>query len=316
MSGPERSVQAFAPATVSNVGCGFDIFGFAVEGPGDRVTATRSREPGVVLRAVFGDGGALPRAAERNTAGVAAAQVLAAAGADGGLGLVLHKEMPLASGLGSSAASAVAAALAADAALRAGLPREVLLRCAVEAERMACGAAHGDNAAPCLYGGFVLVRKDLQVTPLPVPEDLFCALLRPHVAVDTGAARAGLPETVPIADAVEQWGNTAALVAALFRSDEQLLASAVRDRFAEPLRQGRVPAFEAMREAALGAGALACGLSGSGPTVFALCCGAEVARLVSRSMGQAFETSSTLTYDNFVSPVGTRGAYLLPEDSP
>lgn len=311
-----RRARAFAPATVSNVGCGFDIFGFAVDGPGDRVTATRVERPGIALVDIEGDGGALPREAERNTAGVAASRVLAEAGARGGLDLVLHKAMPLASGLGSSAASAVAAAVAADAALGAGLPTDVLLRCAVEGERAACGAAHADNVAPCLHGGFVLVRKGLQVTPLPVPEGLFCALLRPHVAVDTGAARAGLPDTVPVPDAVEQWGNTAALVAALFRSDWELLAAAVTDRFAEPLRQGKVPAFREMRDAALEAGALACGLSGSGPTLFALCRGAEAARAVSQSMARALERVSSLPYDAFISPVGSPGARLITEGSP
>lgn len=308
-----RKVRAFAPATVSNVGCGFDIFGFAVEGLGDTVTAMRVRAPGVTLKAIYGDGGALPLAAERNTAGVAAAQVLARAGQEGGLELELQKDMPLSSGLGSSAASAVAAAVAANAALGSQLPLEALLACAIEGERMACGSAHGDNAAPSLYGGFVLVRGCEQVTLLPVPEGLSCALLRPHVAVDTGAARASLPEEIPLPAAVFQWGNTAALVAALFRSDLELLASAVEDHVAEPLRAKNVPGFASMREAALAGGALACGLSGSGPTLFALCRSPEEAQVVSSAMQAAMDRSAGLAYDSFISPVGGAGARILKE---
>lgn len=315
-------MRAFAPATVSNVGPGFDVFGFAIEGLGDVVEARAVPRPGVVVERIFGDGGVLPREASKNTAGIAAAAVLRAAGAeDQGVALALEKGMPLSSGLGSSAASGVAAAVAVDALLVAKLPREVLLRCAVEAEEAACGAAHGDNAAPSLYGGFVMVRPTtgeptvgrpaMRVDPLPVPEGLCCALIRPHRKVDTGAARALLGETVPLKEAIIQWGNSAALVAGLFRGDWELLASALHDAVAEPLRGPHQPGFLEAQKAALEAGALGCSLSGSGPAIFALCRGEAVAEAAAQAMAEALKETAGVDCDQLVSPVGATGARVL-----
>ncbi len=306
-------VRAFAPATVSNVGPGFDIFGFAIEGMGDVVEARLSPRPGVQLLEITGDDGSLPRSAHSNTAGIAALQVLQHLGRGGGVELRLRKGMPLASGLGSSAASAVAAAVAVNAAFEADLPREKLLRCAIEGERVACGAAHGDNAAPSLYGGFVLVRggEAPRVDPLPVPRGLCCALLRPPVAVQTGTARALLGDRVALEQAVIQWGNAAALVAGLFREDWELLASAIQDVVAEPLRGHLVPGFDAVKKAALEAGALGCGLSGSGPSIFALCRQEEECRTVLEAMKEALRATADLSADSLMSPVGAAGARVL-----
>jgi homoserine kinase len=319
----ERVVRAFAPGSVSNVGCGFDVFGFALEAPGDVVEARRRDGSGVELAAVDGDGGRLPRDAARNTAGVAAAHLLAAAGSAAGVELRLAKGMPLASGLGSSAASAVAAVVAVDALLGLGAPREALLASAVAGEAAGCGAAHADNAAPSLWGGFVLVRPAAgggrgtggagapRVEPLPVPTGLSCAVLRPEVEIETRAARAALPERVPLADAVAQWGNTAALVAGLFRGDLELIASALDDRVAEPVRTPLVPGYQAVRRAALAAGAAGCGLSGSGPSIFALCDGRERAGRVGEAMRAALAEAAGLDGDLWVSAVDAPGARVL-----
>ncbi len=313
MRGQATSVRVFAPGTVSNVGCGFDVFGFAIDGPGDLVEARLTERSGVRLAAIDGDDGVLPRDAERNTAGIAAAQVLERAGFTAGIELRLEKRMPLSSGLGSSAASAVAAAVAVDVLLRARLPKEELLLCALEAERVACGAAHGDNAAPSLYGGFVLVRarERVRVDALPVPVELTCAILRPHLSVDTGAARRLLGDQVPLARAVLQWGNTAALVAALFRQDWDLLASAIEDVVAEPLRRALVPGFGEVKSAALAAGALGCSLSGSGPAIFALCQGEIAARRAIDAMAESFAAATGIGADRIVSRVGATGARVL-----
>ncbi len=307
------SCRAFAPATVSNVACGFDVLGFAVEGPGDLVTAAPREGSGVSISGLEGDGGLLPREVERNTAGVAARSLLSLAGLSH-LGVALHieKKMPLASGLGSSAASAVAAAFAVDALFGLGLGREDLLRCALEGEKVACGSAHADNAAPCLYGGFVLVRSSdpLDVVELPVPDGLCCALVRPHVAVETRGARAVLGDSVPLAAAIRQCGNLAALIAALFRSDLTLLARSLEDHIAESKRAHLVPGFRAAQEAAASAGALGCSLSGSGPSIFALCASTVEAETVADAMLAALEKLGVAA-DRLVSPVGTRGAHLL-----
>ena len=309
----ETWIRAFAPATVANVACGFDVFGFALERPGDVVAARRRDEPGVVLSRITGDDGRLPADAEKNTAGVAAQHLLdRLAAGHGGVELQLTKGLPLASGLGSSAASAVAAAVAVDALLELGASREELLAAAIEGERAATGTAHADNAAAALHGGFVLARHGPRVTELPVPEWLWCALVRPHVEIETGAARAALGDRVGLAEASAQWGNTAALVAGLFRGDGELIASALHDAVAEPVRSPCVPAFAAVKQAALAAGALGCSLSGSGPSIFALCPSGEVAQRCVAAMADPL-TGAGIDYDVYVSAVGAPGARVIED---
>ncbi len=311
-------IWAWAPATVANVGPGFDVFGFAIEGAGDRVAARRRDEPGVVLVGVEGDEGRLPRDAESNTAGVAARALLEAVGeTEFGIELSLEKETPLASGLGSSAASAVAAVTAVNELLSSPASLPVLLQCATEAERAACGFAPADNTAPSLLGGFVLVRGGTppRVAQLPVPEGLSCALLHPHQQVRTEEARAVLPESVPLATAVEQWGNVAAFVAGLVQGELDLLRSSIHDAIAEPVRKANVKGFEEVSRAALDAGALGCGLSGSGPSIFALCHSPARAEEVVRAMSIALEKATDDRGDILVSPVGVAGARITTEGS-
>ncbi|MCG8460566.1 MAG: homoserine kinase [Holophagales bacterium] len=305
--------RAFAPASVSNLACGFDVLGFAVDGPGDEVVAELRDRPGLRIAELTGDGGRLPLDPAKNTAGVAVRHLLEQAGAtEQGVTLRVHKRMPLASGLGSSAASAVAAVRAVDALLDLDLPREALLRAALEGERAACGSAHPDNATPSLYGGLVLIRSNdpLDVVELPVPEDLSCALVRPHVEVETRAARQALGEMVALGSAVRQWGNLGALVAALYRGDLDLLSRSLVDHIAEPVRAPLVPGFREIQSAAREAGALGCSLSGSGPSIFALCATPESASTVASTMVAAAE-SLGLDCDQLVSPVGTQGAHIL-----
>lgn len=326
-------IRAFAPATVANVACGFDVFGFAVERPADVVAARRREGTGVVLAEVTGDGGRLPRDAEKNSAGVAVRHLLEEAAGGRrlpGVELRLAKALPLASGLGSSAASGVAAVVAVDALLGLGASRESLLRAAVEGERAACGAAHADNAAPSLYGGFVLVRGGreagalqrplagrggrLQVTELPVPAGLTAVLVRPHAEVETGGARALLGDRIRLEQAVVQWGNAAALVAGLYRADRDLIASALHDAVAEPVRSAAVPGFAEMKAAALEHGALGCSLSGSGPTTFAIFADAAVAGEAAPRMARALRLAADLDCDVYVSKVGAPGARLISEE--
>lgn len=309
-------VRAFAPATVANVACGFDVFGFALEQPGDVVAARTHAQPGIVIAEITGDGGKLTRDAEGNTASVALARLLRETLGERAPGIELRvdKGVPLESGLGSSAASAVAAVVAVDALLDLRAPRELLLRCATEGERVVASAAHADNVAPSLYGGFVLVRDaEPRVVDLPVPAGLACAVVRPHAAVSTRVARAILAQHVELHRAVTQWGNTAALVAALFRSDLALLASALHDAVVEPARSPLVPGLPAMQAAARKAGALGCCLAGSGPSVFALCATLGVARVSAEWMAAALTEASGLASDVYVSMVGARGARPLAE---
>ncbi|MEM8929556.1 MAG: homoserine kinase [Acidobacteriota bacterium] len=309
-----KSIRAFAPASVSNLACGFDCLGFAIEGPGDEVVAERRETPGVEIVEITGENGRLPIDASKNTAGVAAKALLAGAGlADSvGVRLRVHKQMPLSSGLGSSAASAVGAVAAVAALLDLDVDREERLRCALEGERIACGAIHPDNATPSTYGGLVLIRsiEPLDVIELPVPETLHCALVRPHVEVETRAARQALGDSLALPTAVRQWSNLGALVAGLFRGDFDLISRSMVDHVAEPKRAHLVPGFREAQAAARDAGALGCSLSGSGPSIFAFTDGRVRAEAVAEAMAEAIRPTGH-DVDVTVSPVGTRGAHVL-----
>lgn len=305
--------HAYAPGSIGNVACGFDVLGLALEGIGDEVVATRTDETGVKISSITGDEGRLPRRPDQNTAGAAARAVLETVGAEVGVELEVRKGLPLAAGMGGSAASAVAAVVAVDGLLGAGLSPEELLRCALIGEAVASGTGHPDNAAPSLLGGMVLTPtwKPVRLIPLELPEDLYSAHVHPHLEVETAEARELLGKTVPLEAAVTQWGNTAALVAGLFREDWDLIALSVQDQIAEPLRASTVPAFQEVKEAALNAGALAASLSGSGPSLFALCRGRERAESAGAAMVQAFASAGGLEADLLVSRGRAPGARVL-----
>jgi homoserine kinase len=309
------SATAFAPATVSNVGCGFDVLGFALEAPGDEVTATlvRAGARGVVIEAIEGDGGRLPRDAARNTAGVAAASLLARLGEQRGVALRVRKGLPLSSGLGGSAASAVAAVVAVDALLGARTPLDALLACALDGERLGAGSAHADNIAPCLWGGFVLVRRASppDIVPLPVPPGLTAVVVHPDLEIETARARALLGDTVPLADAIRQWANLGALVDGLHRGDFALIGRALEDAIAEPRRAPLVPGLARIKAAAIEAGALGCSLSGSGPSLFALCARADQASAVAAAMAAAVRAHIHGEPQTYVSAIAPRGARVL-----
>jgi len=311
---PVAPVTAFAPATVSNVACGFDVLGFALEAPGDEVTASFAggRDGRVTIREISGDSGRLPREATRNTAGVAAQALLERLGDRRDVVLSIRKGLPLASGLGGSAASAAAAVVAIDALFDARAPIETLIACALDGERIAAGSAHPDNVVPALCGGLVLVRapNPPDVVRLPVPAGLTTVVVHPDLEIETARARAMLGDTVPLADAVRQWGNLGALVDALHRSDFALIARALEDSIAEPRRASLVPGLAGIKRAAIAAGALGCGLSGSGPSLFAWCPSAEAARAVAAAMTAAVRSAVGGEPRTYVSPIAARGARL------
>lgn len=306
-------IAAFAPATVSNVAAGFDVLGFALDEPGDVVVARLADAPGVVISDIRGDDGRLSRDPAKNTAGAAARALLARLGTSQGIDLQVHKGLPLASGVGSSGASAVAAVVAVNELL--GRPASLAQVCeaAMAGEQAGCGAVHPDNVAPSLYGGFVLARSidPPDIVRLPVPAGLACAVLHPHQEVQTGAARALLGDAVPLATAVRQWANLGALVSALHSGDLDLLSRALVDHVAEPKRAGLVPGFAPVKAAAVAAGALGCSLSGSGPSIFALTRTLNAAHAVGQAMVKAFSEASAVGADLWVSPVGRTGARIV-----
>lgn len=305
-------LSVWAPATVANVASGFDVLGFALDAPGDEVTLTRTEGRRIRVTSVTGDGGKLPLDPEKNTAAVAAGAFLRSLGMPFGIDVELRKRMPLSSGLGSSAASAVAAAVAANELAGRPVSARDLLPFTMLAEKAACGSAHADNVAPSLLGGFVLIRSydPLDVVRLPVPEGIACAVVHPHTEVKTEDARRILKKEIRLSDAIRQWGNLAALVAALYAGDLPLLGRSLQDVVAEPVRSLLIPGFPQVKKAALDAGALGCSISGSGPSIFALCASAETARKAAKAMQAAF-LGAGLESDLFVSSVNTAGPRIL-----
>ena len=308
-----KSVTAFAPATVSNVACGFDVLGFALASPGDEVTA-RLVPSGVSIDDITGDSGRLPRSAERNTAGVAAQALLHTAGERRGVALTIRKGLPLASGLGGSAASAAAAVVAVDALFQLGSSLETLVACALEGERLGAGSAHADNIAPSICGGFVLVRRSHppDIVRLPVPAGLTAVVVHPDLEIETAMARKLLGDTVLLKDAIQQWANLGAFVDGLHRGDFDLISRSLEDRIAEPRRAALVPGLAAIKQAAVEAGALGCGLSGSGPSLFALCRTAADAERVARAMTDAVRAEIGGEVQTYVSSVAPHGARVVP----
>lgn len=308
----ERSVKSFAPATISNLGPGFDILGVAIHLPGDAVIARRRREPGLLFRVQTVQAG-VPGNARTNVAAYVAQLILRELKPSFGVDLELQKSMPIGSGLGSSAASGVAAAMAVNALLPKPLARRDLLCFALEGERFACGAVHADNVAPSLLGGAQLIRSysPLDVIRVPVHRSLVWVVVHPHLVVMTKRARALLPRRVPLKSAVRQSGNVAGLILGLTTGDEDVLKRSVEDVIVEPVRAKLLAGFSEVKRAALDAGALGCSISGSGPSVFAIASSQQQAKTVSRLMTKAFKKAAGVECDVFVSHTNNKGARIV-----
>jgi homoserine kinase len=307
-----KSVKAFAPATVANVSCGFDILGFAIDAMGDTVELIRKDEPGLTVVSIEGDEGRLPYEVEKNTCAVAIQAMLDEYGEQVGMDIYLKKGLPLGSGMGSSAASAVAALVAANRLLGDPFEKKALLPFAIAAEKAACGAGHADNVAPSLLGGFVLIRDyhPLDVIKLHVPEGLYCALLHPHFELKTSDSRSVLRDQISLKHSTIQSGNVAGFIAGLYQEDFDLISRSLKDVIAEPYRAVLIPGFYEMREALKSIGALGMGISGSGPTLFALSKGSEKAEEIRKAAEEIYQKVG-LGVDVYFSAINTRGAYLI-----
>ena len=309
-----KQVTAIAPASVANVGAGFDIVGFALEGTGDRVTLTldeNGNNDDVINSGPFGS--LIPASRLQNTAGVAVDAFLTATGRrEVAIRINLEKNLPLGSGLGSSASSSAAAVYAANVLLGNLLNVDQLVQFAMEGERIACGTAHADNVAPSLLGGFVLIRSydPLDLIRIKCPEDLFCAVVHPHIELKTSDARRILKRDIPIGDVIKQTANSAAFIAGLISGDYDLIGRSMTDLVAEPKRTQLIPGFIQAKKAAMDSGALGCGISGSGPSVFALCRGGETAWRISEAVKNSFSTEG-LESEGYVSTLNAPGAGIV-----
>ena len=308
-------VTAFAPASIGNVGVGFDMLGLALGGgAGDTVIAARSESAGISIDEVRGlDGEIHPYLSNdplEKTASIAAQALWDAAGATGGAVLKVHKGVPLQSGMGSSAASAVAAVVAVNALLDEPLDHAQLLPYALEGEKYASGGLHADNVAPSLLGGLVLCPTVLlpDVVRLPVPAGVSAVLLHPELQVNTAHARRGLAKGYSMQQWLEQQGYLAGFIAGCMAGDVGLIGRTLRDVVIEPQRAAAVPCFEDVKAAAMRSGALGCSLSGSGPSIFALCDERRAANLAS-AMEQACRALG-IDCQSWVSPLDAAGARL------
>lgn len=288
----KNEVRVFSPASIGNVSVGFDVLGLAVDNPGDELVARKCTEPGVHIAKITGDNGKLPRDAARNTAGIAANELCKAIEYKGGIEIELHKKMPFGSGLGSSAASAVAGVFAANLLLGEPMSKEELLPFAIEAENTVSGY-FADNVAASLFGGMVLIQDydPLHVVKLNAEIDLYHVVVHPNIEILTADARAVMPKSIEVSNATRQMGNLAAFVHAYVAGDVELMKKSFKDSIAEPHRARLIPGFENARDSALRAGAIGCGISGSGPSVFALCEDQSIAERTGDAIMQAFQSA-------------------------
>lgn len=305
-------IRTFAPASVSNLNCGFDILGFALEKPGDVIDLQLNDSREVSLKEITGDNGLLPTSVEKNTASAVVKLYLEQTGINQGVAVSVHKQMPLNSGLGSSAASSVAALLGINTLMGNQLSLSELLPLAMEGERLACGNAHADNVAPALFGGLVLIRNNqpADIVSIPIPDSLWVAIIHPDVSIPTREARKVLPEMIPLRDAVVQWGNVAGLIAGFYRNDPGLISRSLHDVVVEQHRSARIPFFGEMRQVAIQAQALGFGISGSGPTVFAFCTSHAIATAVTTRVS-ALLSQGNVSHQTYVSMINPRGAEVL-----
>jgi len=303
-------LKIFAPATVANVSCGFDSLGFAVDTIGDEMTFTKTSKKGVKITNITGAD--LPYDVDKNAASAVIKKILLDAKADFGIALTIHKGFSPGSGLGSSAASAAGAAFGVNQFLADKYSNLELTKFAMFGEEVACGSAIADNVAAAIYGGFVLVRsyEPLEIIKLPVPEALRVVAIHPQIAIKTKDAREVLPKEIALKNAVTQWANVGGLVSGLFTNNYELISNSLVDVIVEPFRKGLIPFFDEVKTNALNAGALGAGISGSGPTIFALCKGEKSAKDVYKAIESTYKETG-IGFEMFISKINPQGMKII-----
>ncbi|WP_212003424.1 homoserine kinase [Chitinophaga sp. HK235] len=304
-------IKVFAPGTVANVACGFDVIGLAMDAPGDEMILRRTSEPGIRIKAVHGAD--LPLDPAKNVASVAVQALLQKYdNPDVGIEIEIFKHIHPGSGIGSSAASSAGAVVGVNHLLGEPFTKKQLVRFAMEGERLACGSAHADNVAPAILGGFTLVRsyRPLDITSLHTPGELWVTVIHPQIEVKTSDAREILKQKVLMTDAIRQWGNVGAMVAALYQEDYDLISRSLEDVIVEPVRSILIPAFQELKLKCKEAGALGGGISGSGPSVFMLSKGEENARRVADTMNTVYAPLG-VDYKIYVSRINTAGVKII-----
>lgn len=305
-----KDIRIFCPATIANISCGFDVLGVALESVGDEMIIRKVDQKGIRITKLTGQD--LPLETHLNVAGVAGLALLAESDYDSGFEIEIHKKIKAGSGIGSSAASSTGAVWAMNELLGRPFSKLQLVKFAMEGERLASGVAHADNVAPALFGGFTLVRSyhPLDIVPIPSPAQLWATVIHPQIEVRTSDSRKILKTNITLADGIKQWGNLGGLVAGLFTEDYDLIGRSLIDHIVEPIRSILIPGFDKVKSVSLEAGALGCGISGSGPSIFAFSKGEETAKKVAGAMKEVYKKIG-IDYDVHVSKVNVEGVRVL-----
>jgi len=303
-------INIFAPASVANVSCGFDVLGFCLDTIGDIMKVSKTKTKGISVGTLKGQ--KIPIDPLKNVACVAANALLNDFPTNGGFQIDIEKKIKPGSGIGSSAASAAGAVFAINELLGKPYSRSQLVKFAMVGESLASGDAHADNLAPVLLGGFTLVRsnKTLDIIKLPSPKDLIATIIHPKIELKTIHSRAILKSEIPLTKAVEQWGNLGAFVSALYTNDYELLSRSMKDKVIEPARAILIPKFKEIKESAIEAGALGSGISGSGPSVYALSKGEKTAKKVGQFMKTYYDEIG-LDYEIHYSSINNEGIKII-----
>jgi len=305
-----EEIRIFAPATVANLSCGFDVLGACLDNVGDEMSIRKNDLNQIRITKITGQ--ELPLETDKNVAGVAVKALLEKLGTNQGFDIEIHKKIKAGSGIGSSAASSAGAVFAVNKLLDEPFTLKELIPFAMEGERLASGNAHADNVAPALLGGFCLVKSytPLEIIELPCPPELRVVVLHPLIEVKTKDSRALIKLNVSLQKAVSQWGNLGAFVSALYTDDYELLGRSLKDEIIEPVRSILIPFFDDLKEIAIENGALGFGISGSGPSVYSMCKGQKSAEKVKEAM-QLFYQEKGIDFDLHLSKINTDGIKIL-----
>ena len=305
-----NEVKIFCPATIANLSCGFDVMGLCLEGIGDEMVIRKVAQKGIKITKIIGAD--LPLETKKNVAGVAALAIIENLNIDFGFEIEIYKNIKSGSGIGSSSASAAGAVFGINALLNNLYTTKELVFYAMQGEVLASGSAHADNVAPCLIGGFTLVRgyNPLDVVQIPAPNDLFATVIHPQVELKTSEMRTVLPKEISLQNAITQWGNIGGLVSGLFLNDYDLISRSLQDVVVEPFRSKFIPEFDNLKNIAMSCNALGSGISGSGPSVFALTKGIEIAQNTADAFKTHFQKTN-IPFDIHVSKIATTGCRLI-----
>ncbi|MEC8723895.1 MAG: homoserine kinase [Bacteroidota bacterium] len=305
-----EEVKIFTPATVANIGCGFDVLGFCLEAVGDIMQIKKTDKKGIYITAI--EGFELPFDVQKNVAGVSALAMYNALDIDFGFEIKINKQIKPGSGIGSSAASAVGSVFGMNHLLGNPFSKMKLIEFALKGESVASHSEHADNIAPAILGGFTLVRSThpLEVLQLPTPRDLYAVIVHPQIEIKTAESRALLPKQILLSEAITQWSNVGSMVHALHSSNYELLGQSLKDVIIEPLRSQSIPNFDALKKISLESAALGFTISGSGPSVFSLCRGQKIAAEIQK-LQAAFMKETDIEFETHVSKINTQGIKIL-----